>query len=453
MGNPPGPELYRDDDGVAFRDGSDVVLWKNDGAIERHSIDKMALWGRGEEIGEPVHAGVSVGQQEALRVTTVWRCIRLISETLAGLPAEVIRKQGDVRLQVERLPRWLEMPNPETTWFQFAERVFESQCMDGNAFILVTARDAMGFPSELFTLYPRSIDVRKRDNGDTYYVWEGDTELSRLTPVNPFGDVLHIPLAGAGGARGMSPIQQARQGIGLALVTEKFGARFFGKGTTMSGVIELPAPAEGGVTKSKEYIDLMRATWEETHAGADKAHRPGVLTGGARWRNMTISPEDAQFLQTREFQVEEICRLYGVPPVWVGSTDKQTSWGTGVAEQSIGLYRYTLRGYMTRFESAMSWLLPRGQFLRLNPKALLEGDAKAETDVLQTALQNGVINFDTWRAKLDLPPRPGGSRYMVPSNMKVLEPNGVPAAAPPMLAGPPEPDQEEESDDEGTTPS
>jgi HK97 family phage portal protein len=390
---------------------------------ESHAIDKMKLWGTGQDIGDPVHAGVFVSQESALRLSVVWRCISLISGTLAGLPADVVRKQDEIRRPVDRPPAWLSIPNPEANWFEFVERIFESLLMDGNAFVLISARDFQGFPSEIWTLNPRQVVVRRRPTGKIYFTWAGDQEFSRYGPSDPLGDILHIKLKTAGGLRGLSPIEAARQAIGLSLVTEKQGAKFFGKGQTMSGVIQLP---DTSGAKSREHIELMRETWEEAHAGSDKSHRPGILTGGATWQGITITPEDSQFLQTRAFQVEDIAsRFYGIPPHLVGLTEKQTSWGTGVEQQGIGLYRFTLKEHLVRFETAMSSLLPRGQFLRLNPLALLEADAETNAKVLQMELQNGVINFNDWRAILDKPPRPGGDRYILPLNFQILTSGGV----------------------------
>jgi HK97 family phage portal protein len=332
---------------------------------------------------------------------------------------------------VERPPAWLKVPNPESNWFEFAERVFESLLMDGNAFVLISARDFQGFPMELWTLNPRNIQVRRRENtGRIYFLWDGTQELSRYGPDNPMGEVLHIRLKTAGGLRGLSPLEMARQAIGLGLVEEKFGARFFGRGQTMSGVIQLPAQ-QGGARETKEHIALIAENWEEAHGGSDRSHRPGILTAGATWQGITIPPEQAQFLQSRGFQIEDIAtRFYGVPPHLVGLTEKQTSWGTGVAEQGVGLYRYTLKSHLTRFETAMSQLLPPGQFLRLNHRALLEADPKTEADILEIELRNGIVNFDYWRSKLDLEPRAGGNRYMIPANNQlILEPNGLPAEA------------------------
>ena len=396
--------------------------------VERHAIDKMKLWGTGQDIGDPVFAGVDVSQSSALRLSVVYRCIGIISETLAGLPADIVRKVGEVRESVERQPAWVSQPNPETNWYEYAERVGESLLMDGNAFILITSRDALGFPRELWTLNPQDVVVEKK-RGVIQFVWGGDTVLSRFGPDNAAGDVLHIKLRSGGGLRGLSPIGLARQALGLSMVTEKFGAEFFGRGQQMSGVIEMPAE----VKSSKEHIELIRASWEQAHSGSDRAHRPAVITGGAKWQGITIPPEDAQFLETRKFQVEDIAtRFYGVPAHMVGLEEKNTSWGSGIEAMTRGFFQTTMLPHFIRFETAHSGLLPRGQFLRLNQRALLRADSKTESDILLANLLNGVLNFDDVRAKYDIEPRPGGNRYMVPLNMQILEANGKPPAPAPV---------------------
>ena len=398
--------------------------------IESHAIDKVKLWNTGADIGEPVHAGVSVSQESALRLSVVWACIRLIASTLGALPADIVRKVGEIREPVDRVPSWVTQANPDSSWFEFAERCFESLEMDGNAFILISGRDANGFPAELWTLNPRQVDVRRGPDGKVFFLWAGDQRLSRYGPANPLGDVLHIKGLTAGGIRGMSPIEAARQAIGLGLVTEKTGARFFGQGMMTDWGIELP---DGPPPRSKDHIDIMRETLKQNHGGSSGSFNPLIATGGAKFVKFTITPEEAQFLQTRAFQVEDIAsRIYGVPPHMVGLTEKQTSWGTGLEQQVIGFVRFSLLHRIVRFETAMSSLLPRGQFLRLNQRGLLRADSATETEVLTKQLQNGVINFDTWRALLDLPPRPGGDRYILPLNMQILAGNGqaVPAPTP-----------------------
>jgi HK97 family phage portal protein len=398
---------------------------------EAHAISYQDIWGSGGDWPSvPVHAGVEVSQTSALRVSVVWRCIRLISETLAALPADAVRKRGEIREPVDRPPRWLSMPNPETSWFEFIERIMESLLMDGNAFVLIASRDPSTlYPNEVWTLNPRAVTVEKK-NGRVRFVWDGTTVLSRYGPTDPAGDVLHIKLATAGGLRGMSPIEAARQSIGLALVTEKSGGKFFGKGGQMQGVIQMPPAASPAL--AREYVELMRETWKAHHTGSDRAYEtPGFLTGGAEWQNVTMSMEDAQFLQTRSFQVEDIAtRFYGVPPQFVGLTEKQTSWGTGLEEQSLAFVRFTLLPHIVRLETALSQLTPLGQFIRFNQRGLVRADSKTEGDILTQRLQNGVLSFNDFLAKFDEPPRPGGDRYMIPANMELLEADGSKAKAP-----------------------
>lgn len=376
------------------------------------------------------HAGVEVSQNAALRVTTANRCIRLISESIAGLPADAFRRDGEARQPVARPPLWLETPNPETTWFEFMERITESLALDGNAFIIITARDLNGHPSELWTLHPgevtvhQSPEIMQREGvGSVFFRWADDRVFRKFTALQPFGDVLHIRLASAGGLRGLSPVAMARQALGLALVTEKFGARFFSRGQQLSGVIELPATEPA---KSRQHIDLMRESWLKEHSGSDKAHTPGILTGGAAWKQMSISPEDAQFLETRKFQVEEIARLYGVPPHMVGATEKNTSWGSGIEQLSLGFARFTLLPWLVRIEHAFSQLLPRGQFFKFNQRGLLRADAVAEAEAFSKAIQVGWMTRNEARALQEMAPMLGLDRAMVPLNQQILDESGEP---------------------------
>lgn len=400
------------------------------GAEERHALSKNDAWAMGEDWpGDPVHAGVSVSQELALRLSVVWRCIQLISGTIAAMPGQVTRMPAgsSVPEMVDRLPPWLHDPNPETSYFEHMERNAESLLMDGNAFNLITARMDNAFPAEMWTLHPNDVEVRKDTiGGPLYYVWRGSTRLERYSPANPGGDVLHIRLSTAGGVRGMSPLEAARQAVGLGLAAEKTGARFFGESMIANLGIELPEQS-----RTKENIDLMRETVKAAHRGAGKSFQPLIATGGGKFVKLSITPEEAQFLETRKFQVEDIARIYGVPSHMVGLEEKSTSWGTGIEAQATGFVRFTLLPYLTRLESAFSTLLPRGQFFEFDPTNLLRADSSTETEVLTKQLMNGVINWDEFRTKIRRPPRPGGSAFMVPLSQQILVGGKVPAPPPP----------------------
>jgi HK97 family phage portal protein len=398
---------------------------------ERRALDKMAIWGQGGDPTEPVHAGVTVTQDNALRLTAVFACVRLNSETVGALPADAVRYavgNPSVREPMPRPPGWLAQPNPETTWFELIERAQTCLEMDGNAFILITARDAMGFPSELWTLHPQRVDVKAAANGRTSFVWDGSTPLSRYGPDNPGGDVLHIKAFNNGGLRGLSPIDTARQTIGLAMAAEKTGAKLFAQGMQMPGVIEMPPMPTG---QAQEAVDAMAEAWQARHGGTDQAHKPGILAGGAHWNTISVTPEQSQFLETRKFEVIEIARLFRVPPVMIGEMEVQSSWGTGVEQQFLGWYRLGLLPRIRRLETAFSQLMPRGSFIKFNVRGLLRGDSVAQSAAYASAIQNGYLSRAEIRTFEDLPPSDGLDDFLFPSNLTVV------GAAPPMPTPPP----------------
>ena len=385
---------------------------------ESRAIDKMALWARGDDIGYEVHAGVEVTQSSALRLIAVYAAVRLIAETIASLPADVMHSRDGASIPVGRPPGWLKMPNPETTWFEFVERILGSLLLDGNAFIAITGRNATGYPAELWTLNPTDVRVIRRTGGNIVFVWGGDEMLTRYGPANPAGDVLHIKAFSAGGLRGLSPIEIARQGIGLGLVAEKFGARFFGAGTSLSGVIQMPLEAR---RLTDEHIDQMRRQWEETHAGSGMSHRPGVLTGGAEWKPLSIPPDDAQFLETRGFQVAEIARLFRVPPHLIGDVERSTSWGTGIEQQSIGFVQFSLTPWLVRLEHAFNQLTPAGQFMKWNTNGLLRGDMAARATFYHNGITDGWMTRADARALEDMPPLDGLEEPLVSTSLTTME--------------------------------
>lgn len=388
-------------------------FWKQE---EERSIDKMALWRAGLPIDLDTWADIPVSRETATRIIAVYACVRLRAETVASLPAHVFRSQGLERVPVDPGPLWLRQPNDETNWFEFVERVNTCLDLDGNAFLAVTARDRLGFPAELFTLHPDEIEVR-RDSGGVFYVWGGSERFSRFTPSNPMGDVLHIRNVSWGGDRAPSPIQQARNGISLTLATEKFGSRFFGSGQQLSGVIELP-PTEGA--KSKEFVEQMREHWQGQHGGTGRSHLPGVLTGGASWKPISVNPEEAQFLETRKFQLGEISRLFGIPPHMIGDVEKSTSWGTGIEQQSIEFVQMSINPRLARLEAAFNQLIPRNQFLKWNVTGLLRGDSTARAAFYASGIQWGWLMRSEVRRLEDLPrDDPELDKPLVPANMNV----------------------------------
>lgn len=397
---------------------------------EARSIDKMDLWGKGLPYDLDGNDGLPFSRERAARVVAVYACVSLRANTIAQLPADVFRKapSGD-RVAIEPQPLWLRFPNPETNWFEFVERVNTSLDFDGNAFILITARDRLLFPSELWTLHPDQVEVR-RDQGELTYYWTGiqpALALSKFTPSTPFGNVLHVKNISWGSDRAPSPIAVARQAITLSSAAERFGSRFFGRGLNAGGVISMP-PHEG--TKGTEYIKQMREHWEELHGGIEQSHRPAVLTGGATWAPISIKPEEAQFLETRKFQVAEIARLFGIPPHMIGDVEKSTSWGTGIEQQQIGFVQHVVSPRLSRLEHAFNQLLPRGQFIKWNVNGLLRGDAASRAQFYGSGIMNGWMLRSEARALEDLPRIPELDKPTMPTNVSILGEEPAPAPVP-----------------------
>lgn len=379
-------------------------------AGEQRTLTK-ALFNKAVFEDAHVEAGVSVDQEKALRLIAVNRCIRLQAETVASLPVDRYKVQSDDRLTLSR-PVWMERPNPETSWFKFVERIVSCHQTDGNAFILTSGYDELALPQELWLLDPRKVDIKRDDDNGLYYEYEGG---EKFTPYNRQGarrgDVLHVPaFSYPGSLRGLSPIDIAREGIGLGLAAEKFGSRFFGSGQHLSGVIEVPG------SPKQEAVDKLRSNWVARHSGSNKSHMPGVLTAGATWKPTSISPEQAQFLESRKFQVSEIARLFGVPPHLIGDVEKSTSWGSGIEEQNRQWLNLSLLPQIIRVEEALNQFVPRGQFVKFNLAGFLRADIKTRYESYGLLLDRGVITGNEVRRLEDLNSLEGLDTPRVPLN-------------------------------------
>jgi HK97 family phage portal protein len=230
---------------------------------------------------------------------------------------------------------------------------------------------------------------------------------------------------------GLSPVSMARHSLGLGLAAQEYGAKWFRDGASPSSVLETDQ------SMNTEQVRTVQQTWIASHGGR---RRPAVLSGGFKWKPVQITPEESQFLQTRQHQGLEVAQMMGVPPHMIGIVDKTTSWGTGIEQQSIGFVTYTLRPWLTRIEAALTDVLPRGQFVKFAVDGLLRGDQKSRYEAYQNAIDSGWRNPDEVRALEDLPPIPGGAgaKYRQPMNMAPLgydpaeatEPLAVPAAPP-----------------------
>jgi len=382
---------------------------------ERRAVD-ASQFGKAlfEDVG--THAKVTVDDETALRFVTVYACVSLIADSIAAMPCHAYRRDGDRRILAPRQPPWLNDvdsdPNPETDRFTLTHRLLTSLLLPGNAYLYLAGRDG-GVPAELWNLHPRWVTPRRVDGRIVYTYRTPDGQESTFSrysrALNPQGEVVHLKAFDNGGLRGLSPIDAAREAVGLGIAAEEYGARFFGQGAVPPGLLVVdndPGP---------EQLKSMAEWFRTNYSGRARAHVPAVVRG-ARWEKISIDPEAAQFLETRKYQVAEIARLFRVPPHMVGDVERTTSWGAGVAEQNRMFFQVTLTPWVRRLEIALSSLLPPGEFVRLDPAGLLRGDIKARYDAYKVGRDGGWLSANDVRRLEDMEPIDGGDEYLRPMN-------------------------------------
>lgn len=367
-------------------------------------------------------AGVSVNSESAMRLSSVYGSRRIIAYTIAGLPAAVlIKKQQNgrsVRLPYTPEPAWLAYPNKEQTWPEFIAQAVDSLLGDGNLFFDVSNRRA-GRAAALFVLNPGSIKVgRREDTGELIYA-------DARNVVIPRQDIVHVrALTLPGHDRGLSPIEMARQEIGIGQAAQKFSAKFYVNGATVSALLEFPA----GMTETE--VKEAATTFKELHSGNDKAHSVAALSGGT-YKPMAVTQQQAQFLETRQFTVVDIgTRFYGIPPHRLGAMLDKPQFGNSIEQQNMSFVQDAIMPWTRLLEAAFKcYILPDPAYLHFELNGLMRGDAASRAAYYQTMRQQlGVLNGDEVRAYEDMNPLPDGkgSSYWMPANTYLVGNDGYP---------------------------
>ncbi len=375
-------------------------------------------------------AGKAVTERSAMQMTAVYACVRVLAEGVASLPLSLYREAdgSTEKATGERLHRLLhDEPNPEMTSFVFREALMTHLLLWGNAYAQVI-RNGRGEVCALYPLMPNRMRVDRDESGALFYEYTvnpGDAKTgmkmstARLSP----DDVFHIPGLGFDGLVGYSPIAMARNAIGLAIAAEEYGSKFYANGAAPSGVLEHP-----NTLKDPKKI---RESWEEAFGGSANAHRIAVLEEGMRYTPISINPSEAQFLETRKFQVSEIARIFRVPPHMVGDLEKSTF--SNIEQQSLEFVKYTLQPWLVRWEQAISRrLIPEKDkgalFARFNVDGLLRGDYQSRMNGYAVGRQNGWMSANDIRELEDLdriPSEDGGDLYLINGNMLPLAQAGA----------------------------
>jgi HK97 family phage portal protein len=361
-------------------------------------------------------AGVTVTIDRAMQLSAVSACVRLLSESIASLPLNVYRRlDGGRRERVTSLPecRLLhDEPNQLMTSFTWRETSSAHLLLWGNAYSIILRPDG-ATPTALLPIMPQYVHVLKQANGELAYHVHGHG-LNRL--VNQ-ADVLHVPGLAYDGLLGMSPIKYAAQSIGLALAAESYGAGFFGNSSIPSGFI---------TTTSKLTTEQARAlgqAWSANYGG-QKSQGTAVLDNGAKFERITMPPEEAQFIETRKFQLADIARWYRVPPHMIGDLERATF--ANIEHQGLQFVTHTLRPWLVRFEQEITRKLfpsrsdgtPSDLYVEFNVDGLLRGDLKSRYDAYAVGRQWGWLSTNDIRTRENLEPVPDGDTdYLQPLNM------------------------------------
>ncbi len=361
--------------------------------------------------GGTTSSGIDVGPQTALTYTAVWAAVRTISETLASLPLSVYRRDDDggkTKLPNHPVSRVLNGEySPETVAMVGRETQQAHALTWGNGCAEIV-RDGRGDVVAMYPLRPDRITVGRGDFGLVYDCRDDNQHTTRLQAA----DVLHIPGLGFDGLVGYSPIRVHANAIGLALGAEKFGATLFGNDARPGGYLEHP-----GEMKPDAHA-RFKADWKTAHSG-DNSHAVAILENGMKWNTVTIPPEEAQFLETRRFQVAEVARIYRIPPHMIGDMEHATF--TNIEHQAIEFVVHTIRPWAQRWEQEINRKLLTGQpglFVEHNLDGLLRGDIAARYAAYAVGRQGGWLSANDVRKLENLNPLgPDGDQYLIPMNM------------------------------------
>ena len=376
-------------------------------------------------------AGKPVNEHTAMQITAVYSCVRILAETVAGLPLHVYKyndsggKEKHLKHPLYKLLH--DEPNPEMTSFSFRETLMTHLLLWGNAYAQII-RNARGEVIALYPLMPNKMTVDRDKNGRLFYLYQRSFEdaptlgKDNMVYLDP-SDVLHIPGLGFDGLVGYSPIAMAKNAVGLSMATEEYGAKFFANGATPGGVLEHP-----GTIKDPQKI---KESWNAAYQGSANSHRVAVLEEGMKYQQIGVPPEQAQFLETRKFQINEIARIFRIPPHMLADLEKSSF--SNIEQQSLEFVKYTLDPWVVRWEQTMCRSLLRESekptvFIKFNVDGLLRGDYASRMNGYATARQNGWMSANDIREleNLDrIPAELGGDLYLINGAMTKLQDAGA----------------------------
>ena len=371
---------------------------------EQRNISYQTIWGAGDLTSYESQAATYVDQQTATTSNAVWACVTLISDTISTLPVDAYIRRDGIKKPYRPRPAWVTQPDAMINSVAFWQQIMVSLLIDGNAFVRIFRDPNNGEIINLMCLDPLKVLMSRSPLGQKRFSYTGENGMLETD------DVLHVTgsLLQPGQIRANSIVDKLKENIGLNIALENFAARFFGQGTTMAGIIETPGTLTADQSKNlSDSLDRM-------HRGYKRAHRTGVLSGGATFKPTTVQNDQAQMIDSRKFAVEDIARAFRVPLNMIGLSEKGASSYNSIEQNNIAFVTHTLRPWIARLEDAFSRLLPDRAFISFNTDELLRGDYATRINGYASALMNGWMTINEVRGKEDMSPISAGDNNRVP---------------------------------------
>ena len=360
----------------------------------------QTLFGSGMMFEKPSASGMTVNEETSLRLSAVYACVRLISDTVSTLPYDQYFRADGQRFPYRPKDGWIDRPSTEMPKTTFWKQVLISLLLDGNAFVLITRSG--NEVVDLTPLNPKQVRIERRDGRKVYIIANertvGEDQMLHVTEMLMPGQM-----------RGVSRIEQAKEALGLGLALEEYAAQFFGNGAYAGGVLEFPDKL------SPEQRKEIRETWNSVHQGARRAHRVGMLWGGGKFNPLTVDPSASQLVDQRKFAVEEIARIFRVPPFMLGVSENAAMAFASIEQQQLFFRQHTIQPYVQMLEDHFQRLLSNpNSFIKFNMTSIVRADLSTRYSSYNTALLAGFMSVNDVRRLEDMGPVEDGDQYRVP---------------------------------------
>lgn len=373
------------------------------GSDESRAVTAATLFASGIDLPRRTRSGVNVTEDNSLRIAALYAAVRLISDSVSMLPVDTYVRVNGERRPYRPKPGWVEFPDIDgRTRQSFLQQWLVSKLISHAACVRIVRNDG-GEVIGMSVLNPQRVEPRRNRAGQVYYIV--DDGAYTVTA----GDMIYdAEMVKPGEIKGTSRVDEMRETFGLTQALTDWSASFFGNGSHAAGIIEVPGEM------SAEQARGLQDAWEEGHRGLRKAHRPGILSGGAKWQQTSVDPDKAQAIQAREFALEEVARVFRIPPAMLQSTKPGTQAYASREQDALQFVTFTLLPYLTALEAHLSRLLPGDVFVKFNVDGLLRASLTERYAAYSQGIQAGFLSINDIHRLEDMRPVDGGEVYRVP---------------------------------------